>query len=216
MDKSKVLEAIKKAREAGSKKKFNQTFDLILNLKEINLKNPEEKLDIFVVLPKGLGRKRKLCALVDNALYTDAKNTFDKVILSSDFPSVSQKEAKKLAQDYDYFIAQANIMPDIAKNFGKVLGVRGKMPNPKSGAIVPPKIVLKPVYEKFQKVIRLITKNELTVKCAVGSETMSDDDVAENVLTAYNAAIHVLPQEAANVRKVLLKLTMGAPVEVGK
>lgn len=216
MDKSKVLEAIKKAREAGSKKKFNQSFDLIINLKDLNLKKPEEKLDIFIVLPKGVGKKRKLCALVDNALYTDAKGIFDKVILNSDFPSVSQKEAKKLAQDYDYFIAQANIMPDIAKNFGKVLGVRGKMPNPKSGAVVPPKIALKPIYDKFQKVVRLITKNELTVKCAVGSEVMGDDDVAENVLTAYNAAIHALPQEVSNVKKVLLKLTMGAPVEVGK
>ncbi len=215
MEKSNVLEAIKKARE-NSKKNFSQTFDLILNLKELNLKKPEEKLDLFFVLPKGLGRKRKLCALVDNALYTDAKNTFDKVILSSDFPSVSQKEAKKLAQDYDYFIAQANIMPEIAKAFGKVLGVRGKMPNPKSGAVVPPKVVLKPIYEKFQKMVRMITRNELSVKCAVGSESMTNDDVADNILAAYNAAIHALPQEAANVKKVLLKLTMGAPVEVVK
>ncbi|MFH0752386.1 MAG: 50S ribosomal protein L1 [archaeon] len=215
MNKSSILEAIKKAREASSKKKFNQTFDLILNLKELNLKNPEQKLDIFVTLPKGLGKKRKLCALVDNALYTEAKDTFDKTILKSDFPNISQKDAKKLAQDYDYFIAQANIMPDIAKSFGKILGVRGKMPNPKSGAIVPPKATLKPIYEKFQKIIRLITKTDLTVKCAVGREDMEDDDVAENILAVYNAAVHALPQESANVKKVLLKLTMGAPVGVG-
>lgn len=213
MDKLKVLEALKRARE-GSKKKFNQTFDLILNLKELDLKKPEQKLDIFVVLPKGLGKRRKLCALVDESLYTDAKDAFDRVILKSDFPNMNEKEVKKIASGYDYFIAQANIMPDIAKVFGKVLGVRGKMPNPKSGAIVPPKIVLKNVYEKFQKTVRLITKNELTAKCAVGTEQMTDEDVADNILAAYNAAVHALPQEAANVKDIIVKLTMGAPVKV--
>lgn len=216
MDKNQVLDAIKKVRETNSKRKFNQSFDLVLNLKELNLKKPEDKLDVFVVLPKGLGKKRKLCALVDNSLHTDAKNTFDKAVLKDDFLSLTPKDVKKMAQEYDYFIAQANIMPELAKTFGKVLGVRGKMPNPKSGAIVPPKVVLKPIYEKFQKVVRMITRNELTVKCAIGAENMSDDDVAENVLAAYNAAVHALPQEAANIKEVLLKLTMGAPVKVGK
>lgn len=216
MDKSRILDAVKKAREAGSKKKFSQTFDLILNLKELDLKKPEQKLDIFVVLPKGVGKKRKLCALVDESLYTEAKSTFDRVILKSDFPNMDEKEVKKVAGEYDYFIAQANIMPDIAKAFGKVLGVRGKMPNPKSGAIVPPKIMLKPIYEKFQKTVRLLAKNELTAKCAVGTEGMKDEDVADNILAAYNAVVHALPQEAANVKDVIIKLTMGAPVKASK
>lgn len=216
MDKNQVLEAIKKVRESTPKRKFNQSFDLSINLKEINLKNPEEKLDVFVVLPKGIGKKRKICALVDNSLHTEAKTVFDRVILKDDFQNLNPKEVKKIAQECDYFIGQANIMPDIAKTFGKILGVRGKMPNPKSGAIVPPKIVLKPVYEKFQNIVRIITKNEATVKCAVGVESMSDEDVAENVLAVYNAAVHALPQAAANIKRVLLKLTMGNPVKVVK
>jgi large subunit ribosomal protein L1 len=214
MDKNQVLDAIKKVRETTPKRKFNQSFDLAINLKEINLKKPEEKLDIFVVLPKGVGKKRKLCALVDNSMHTEAKTVFDRVILKDDFPNLNPKEVKKIAQECDYFIGQANIMPDIAKTFGKVLGVRGKMPNPKSGAIVPPKIALRPVYDKFQKVVRLITKNEATVKCAIGVESMSDDDIAENVLAVYNAAVHALPQAAANIKRVLLKLTMGDSVRV--
>ena len=214
MDKTKILESIKKARDASSKKKFNQTFDLVINLKDLNLKNPQQKLDLFVVLPNGTGKKRKLCALVDNALYTDANKTFDRVILKEDFPNVTPKEAKKIASEYDFFIAQADIMPDIAKNFGKILGVRGKMPNPKSGAIVPPKVILQQVYDKFQKIVRLITKNELTTKCAVGIESMSDEEIADNILAVYNAVLHAVPQEQSNIRKVQLKLTMGTPVEV--
>src|SRR3989339_1074023 len=105
MDKTKILESIKKARDASSKKKFNQTFDLVINLKDLNLKNPQQKLDLFVVLPNGTGKKRKLCALVDNALYTDANKTFDRVILKEDFPNVTPKEAKKIASEYDFFIA---------------------------------------------------------------------------------------------------------------
>jgi len=215
MDKAQISDAIKKVRESSPKRKFNQTFDIILNLKEINLKKPEQKVDVFVPLPNSPGKKRKVCALIDDSMFTEAKTVFDRIILKSDFKNIDKKEIKKIAQEYDYFIAQANIMSEVASTFGKVLGTRGKMPNPKSGAIVPPKAALKPIYERFQKVVRIITKNEATLKCPVGTEAMKDEELAANIEAVYNAAVHALPGESGNVREVLLKLTMGAPVKVG-
>lgn len=217
MNKEDILDAIKKAREASKKRKFNQTFDLVINLKQLDLKKPEENVNTFIVLPQGRGKKSKICALVDKELATQAKEACDKVILKDEFQKYTEKKAlKKLAQEYDYFIAQANLMVDIAKFFGKVFGPKGKMPNPKAGCIIPPKIDLKTVYSKLQKTVRLQTKNEQSVKCSVGTEDMKDEQIQENILAVYNAIVHALPKEVQNISKIMLKLTMGSTIVIGE
>ncbi|MBU4501171.1 MAG: 50S ribosomal protein L1, partial [Nanoarchaeota archaeon] len=70
MNKKDILNAIKNAREASKKRKFSQTFDLVVNLHKLNLKKPEENVNAFVVLPQGKGKKVKVCALVDKELGT--------------------------------------------------------------------------------------------------------------------------------------------------
>jgi len=71
------------------------------------------------------------------------------------------------------------------------------MPSPKAGCIVPPNANLKMVYDRLQKIVKLETKSEQTVKCPVGSDEMSDDQVAENIMLVYNTVLHMLPQEKA-------------------
>ncbi|MCG2718561.1 MAG: 50S ribosomal protein L1 [Nanoarchaeota archaeon] len=217
MNKKDILNAIKNAREASKKRKFSQTFDLVVNLHKLNLKKPEENVNAFVVLPQGKGKKVKVCALVDKELGTQAKEVCDMVIMKDDFQKYkAKKDSKNLADDYDYFIAQANLMVDIAKFFGKVFGPKGKMPNPKSGCIVPPKIDLKIIYNKLQKTVKLQTKNEQAIKCSVGTEDMTDEQIQENILAIYNALVSVLPKEIQNIKNVMLKLTMGSPIIIGE
>ena len=107
-------------------------------------------------------------------------------------------------------------MTKIASTFGKVLGPRGLMPSPKAGCVVAPASDLKVIIEKLQKTVRLETKNEPTIKVPVGSEAMKDEDIADNVLAVYNTILAGLPQERANIKSVVLKLTMGKPVFLGE
>lgn len=217
MDSKQILEAVGKARQLGQGKKFKQTFDIIVNLKNLDLKKPEDKVDIFVQLPHGRGKPVKICAFVDDSLVLEAKKVFDKVIEVTEFPGYAKnkRQLRKLAREYDYFVAQANLMPQIAQTFGKFLGPKGKMPNPKVGCVIPPKVVLQPIIDRLKKTVRLITKNELVLKCPVGIETMSDKDLEENIMVAYNAVMHVLPQKENNLKSFAVKTTMGAPVKVG-
>ncbi len=213
MDKSIILEAIKKIRENSKKRKFSQSFDLIVNLKNINLKKAGDSVDMFITLPFGRGKKTKVCALVDAQLAKQAKESCDKIILLEDFNKYQDKKIlKKLSREFDFFIGQADLMSKIATTFGKVLGIAGKMPNPKAGCIVPGNANLKLLYEKLQKTVRMQTKNEAIIKCIIGNESMKDEDVAENVLFAYNSLLHSLPQEKNNLKEALLKLTMGKPI----
>ena len=154
MDKKNLLEALKQVKNSG-KKTFTQKVDLIINLKNINLKKPEDNIDLFTILQNNPGKKIKICALVNKDLIEKAK-IFDKAINKEDFNEYQDKKTlKNLAKEFDFFIAQANLMTDVAKVFGKTLGPRNKMPNPKSGAVITQTTNLEELRTKLQKTIRL-------------------------------------------------------------
>ena len=217
MNKEQFQAAIAKAQDISEKRNFTQSFDLIINLKGLDLKKPEHNVDAFITLSHSKGKKVKVCALVGAEFAEQAKSVVDNVVMSDNFERYKdKKEIKKLANEYDFFIAQANMMPNIATAFGRIFGPRGKMPNPKAGCIVPPNANLKPLYEKLQKTIRATTKTAPIIQCCIGTEDMKPSDVADNAMTVFSTVLHTLPNEKHNIKDIYIKLTMGKPVKVGE
>ena len=105
-------------------------------------------------------------------------------------------------------------MTKIAATFGRVFGPRNKMPNPKSGCIVPPKTSLKAVVEKLQKTKNIKVKKQTQFQTKVGAENMADEEIAKNVMAVYNQLMHALPQEQNNIKDVFVKFTMSKPIKV--
>ena len=210
MQKKDILSTLKTLREQSPKRKFSQSIDFIIRLRALNLKKPEENVNAFYLLPKGLGKIKKICALVAPEMLTHAKETCDFAVSSEEFPAYTEKKKMRaLARSYDFFIAQATIMPKIAQAFGKILGPKGKMPNPKAGCVIPPGTNLTPLVARLRNTVRLQTKAELAVKTFVGVETMSDEDLAENILGVYQYLLTQVPQDKNNIKQLFLKLTMG-------
>jgi large subunit ribosomal protein L1 len=209
MDTKNISEAIQKLKADSKKRKFTQRFDLIVNLKALDLKKVENQVDFYVTLPNGLGKKLSICALVGPELREEAK-VCDESITLADFEDYQKdkKKVKAIAEKHDYFIAQANVMPKVAATFGRVLGPRKKMPNPKAGCVVPPKANLAQLYERLQKIVRVSAKTALAVQVVVGSESMKEDEIIENIQTVYEQLLHHLPNEKHNIKSVLLKMTM--------
>lgn len=212
IDEKKLKEAVQRLH--GEKKNFSQSYDLIVALKELNLKDPKDQVEFFASVPNSLGRKRTVCALVGPEMIDDAKASADLALEQSQFEKMPKKELRKIAAKYDYFVGQANIMPKIAASFGRVLGPRGKMPNPKAGCIVPPKTPLKPVSDRLQKTVKISVKKSPTVQVLIGSQKLGEDQVVENVRSVYSQLLHNLPREEHNVKAVYLKLTMSEPVRL--
>jgi large subunit ribosomal protein L1 len=217
MDKKKILEALKQLREKSEKRNFTQKIDLILNLKNIDLKKPEENIDLFVDLPHLPGKKIKICALIGKELEEQAK-IFDKTIKKDEFAKYqdNKKELKKLARDFDYFIAQSNLMTEVAKVFGKTLGPRNKMPNPKAGSVILPTSNLSELKSKLEKTIRVKTRNEPILKTYIGNESMKDDELADNIVVVHDSILKILPLGEANIKNFILKLTMGPVIKIEK
>ena len=215
MEKEKVLEAIKKVKEISKKRNFVQTYDLIINLKDLDNKKPDQQIDFFAILPHKRKKPVKICAIVGPELKEEAEKYCDLVILDNQIDEYrDKKKVRKLAKEYDWFIAQSNIMTKVAAVFGRVLGPRGKMPNPKAGAVVPPKSNLKQVVDKLKRYVRITNKKTNSIMLNIGSEDMDDNVIAENILAVYDQIVHHLPKEKHNIKNVLLKLTMGPPVKI--
>jgi large subunit ribosomal protein L1 len=217
MDKNSVLKTLEQLKKEASQRKFKQSIDLIIALKDLDFKKTEQQVEFFASIPNSTGKKIKICALIGPELRDDASKVFDLVILQDDFSKYDKAKAKKLAKQFDFFVAQANIMNKVAGAFGRYLGVRGKMPNPKAGCVVPPKGAnLKALYDKLQKTVKISARKIPVVQLRVGTEEMPAEQVADNVLFIYDQLIHHLPMERQNVRNAYLKLTMSKPVSLEK
>lgn len=215
MDKKAIEKAVNELRKDENKKKFSQSFDVIVNLKDINLKNPEEQVDFFATFNHGLGRKRKVAVFAGPELEEKAKQVCELVIPVKDFDKYTDKKVvKKIAAEYDFFIAQAEIMPKVAQVFGRVLGPRNKMPNPKLGSVIPAKGNIEPLYERLQRTVRCSAKKSPVIQVKVGDESMPNDKLIDNIMLVYDQVVHHTPKEKANVKSVFVKLTMSKPVKV--
>ncbi len=216
MDKKEVIAAIKAVKENSPKRNFKQSIDLIITLKGLDLKKPDQKVDTFVSLHYPMPKKPKICGLVGPELIEQAKEALDDAIHIDDFSGFkNKKDIKKLARSYDFFIAQANIMAKVAQAFGRVFGPRGKMPNPKAGCVVPANANLKTVVQRLQSTVHLKTPGQLMVQANIGLEDSDDNLLEDNIMTIYNHLIHTLPQEKNNIKDIIIKTTMGRPVKLG-
>jgi len=215
ISKEQVLKSIEELKKSSPKRNFIQSVDLVINLKSLDVKKPDQKVDFFVQLPHKV-KDVKVCGLVATELLEQAKKYLDFVIHVDDFPKYGKnpKEIKKLTRNYDYFVAQANIMPKVAATFGRILGSRGKMPNPKAGCIVPPKADLSAMKNRLSKTVRLLTKNSPVVHTMIGKEDMTVEDLTDNLYSVLDTLLHHLPSGENNLKSVFIKTTMGKPIQV--
>ena len=214
MDQKQVLEALKKLKESSKKRNFKQAVEVIVTFKDIDMKKSENQMVLFATLVH-VPREIKVCALVGPEMKEEAKAA-DMAVFLDDFEKFKsdKKQSKQLANQFDFFVAQANLMVQVATSFGRVFGPKGKMPNPKAGCVVPAKTNIKPLIEKLKKSVRIASKNALMVQCAVGREDMDEAKLVDNILAIYNQVLHALPQEKNNIKEVLVKYTMSKPVKV--
>lgn len=212
MNKEQILKTIKELKETSPKRNFKQTIDLIINLKQIDVKKQDQKIDTFITLNYSKGKPTKTCIFLDKQLEPKAKDKFTKIITKEEFPKwTDKKQLKKLAKSYDFFIAQANLMTQVAATFGKYLGPLGKMPNPKAGCVVTPDSNLDPLADKLQRTMRIITKNEPIIKVSIGNQDIPDEQIADNIMDVYTHLIHDLPQHEINIKSILIKFSMSPP-----
>ena len=197
-----ALEALRKEE----KRKFEQSVDLIINLRGMNTK--KDQVNIITNLPNKI-KEKKVCAFLTE------KSKIIPTITEPEFAKYKDKKLlKNLVKQYDYFIAVGKLMPKVATTFGKVLGPVGKMPSPQLGIIMQEnESAIKETLEKISTSLKIRLK-EASFKITVGKESMPDEKILENIQEVYKAIENALPKKKENVKNVVLKLTMSKPIKI--
>jgi len=216
MNKQEIVKKLEELKKNSKERGFTQSIDLHVSLKNMDFKKPEHKIKKVLILPHSVGKKRKICAIVGKELLVSAQKNCDHVITQKELLEYASKprRARKLARAYDFFIAQANLMPEIAKTIGKYLGAKGKMPDPRAGCVQPPTADLKPIVERLQKLVTIKITKAPTLNLKVGSEDQDLEEVADNILSVYETLKHDLPLGENQIKKVCVKLTMSKPIRL--
>ncbi|MFQ6010779.1 MAG: 50S ribosomal protein L1, partial [Nitrososphaerales archaeon] len=164
-----LVDIIKEAKGLGGSRKFSQSIELTIALKDLDAKK-DVNLNEVVVLPHAFQQKGGICLFASGDLALRAKKAdVDKVIDPAELDGLGgeKKEAKKLVREHSFFLAEVSLMPKVGKILGAYLGPKGKMPAP-----VPPTAPIDGVLKRFRSAIRVKARDQMAVTCKIGTESM--------------------------------------------
>jgi len=206
-----IKNAVEKTREESPARNFEQSFDLVINLRELDMNRPDNRVNIRFQLPRGIGERKVLVFASGDLALRSRRAGADDVIEPAELDQLAgdKKAAKKRLANYDVFVAEAPMMPTVGRVAGPILGPRGKMPTP-----VPPQAPIDNIIERERRMIVLRSRDKPFIHCIVGREGMSDDDVTQNIETVVSNLTAATKRGFANIKSMYLKLTMGGSVKL--
>jgi large subunit ribosomal protein L1 len=201
---------IKDAKTGDKERKFRQTVEMYVILKDIDVKKGFA-MNETIQLPKKLSTPTTVCVMAGGDMGIKAKSAnADRVVNGDEISTIAanKREARKFINNYDFFLADTQLMTTVGKVLGQLLGPRGKMPIP-----VPFNAPIESFLDRFRSSIRVKVKNSLSMSCKIGDESMDDNDLAANAHAILNAIEKKLPSGDRNIRRVMVKTSMGKPVK---
>ncbi|MCQ1538531.1 50S ribosomal protein L1 [Methanocalculus taiwanensis] len=206
-----IQKAVSTAIEQAPERKFRESVDITVNLKNIDMAQPKNRIDATILLPESAGTKR-IAVLGKGDITTQAKEAGADIIIGPEEIERlggAPREARQVACDYDFFLAETAVMPLVGRWLGPRLGPRGKMPMP-----IPPGQDIRPIVERLRGSIRIRTKDKMTFSAKIGNTEMTPEQIAENINTVLRRVEADLEQGSQNIRSVYVKTTMGPAVKV--
>ena len=207
-----LIESVKEAKSKAEKRKFVQSIELVINLRDIDMKKPESKIQESIELPHPVGKQGKVCVIASGELALRAKRAgADLVIERADLETLAgdKKRQKTLVNEYEYFISEAPLMPIVGRVLGAVLGPKGRMPTP-----VPPNVDIAGAIEKQRKIVQVRLRAQPILQCRIGTEDMTDEQIAENIEVVVRRLEGKLKRGLRNIRSIVVKASMGPPVRL--
>lgn len=202
----KISEAIKNAIEGAPERKFVESLDIAFTIKDVDLKNPNNRIQEEIRLPHGRGKEIKVAMFAASDAAQKAKAAGIHVIDPAEIEELGKKKgnAKKLANSYDFFLSEVPHMGLIGRYLGVVLGPRGKMPRP-----VPPVVDPSVIASGLQSTTVIKSRDKITFQASFGTRNQSHEELVKNAMEVYNRVTSKLERGVGNIRSLYIKTSMG-------
>ena len=202
-------------------RKFDETIDFIINLKDINLKDPKSRIDKELILPNDIISKDKpnICVIASDEILLEAKklgiDTLDRDALAA-LDREEKKYKKKFVKNHDFFVVEDKLMRDVARFLARFLGPAGKMPKPfpTGYGIISSVDDLKNAFDRYKKIIRIQVKKQPIVQVKVGKKSMEMDKIFENIKAIVDYIADLMPHKFNNFKSMFLKSTLGKVIKI--
>ena len=211
VNETQLVEVIKQAKESDKTRKFQQSIELILVFKDIDVKKGFA-INETIQLPKKMSKSASVCIIAAGDLGIQAKNAkADRVMNEAELIQLgkNKRESRKVINKYDFFLADTKLMPTVGKVLGQLLGPRGKMPTP-----IPFNAPVESLLERFRTSVGVKVKGSLSLSCKIGEESMEDADLAANASAVAATIEKKLPNGDKNIRRIMIKTTMGKAIRL--
>ena len=209
---NKVNQVIEDALKSDKERKFVETIEVAINLRDVDLQNPQKRINAEVALPHGRGRPSRVAVFAQGEMAVISKKIVDTVLGPDQIDELSEnkREARKLADKYDFFVAETGLMANIGKSLGVVLGPRGKMPRP-----IPPQADIERIINSLTNLVPVRSKDRPTFHVPFGNVSMPKEQLADNLETILKRVESNLDRGTDNIASIWVKTTMGKAVRLG-
>ena len=212
---------IKKEGFKDKIRKFDETIDFIINIKDVNLNDPKQRLDKELILPNDVitDDKPNICVIASDEILLEAKKIGLDTLDANGLAALDREEKKykkKFVKKYDFFVVEDKNMRDVARFLARFLGPAGKMPKPfPSGyGIISSVNDLNIAVERYKKIIRILVKKNPVLQVKIGKKSMEMDKILENMKAIVDYVADQMPHKYNNFRSMFIKTTMGRPIKV--
>lgn len=211
ISKEKIKELIAEAISKSKKRKFKQSVELILTLRDVDIKSPEGRIRETIFLPYKPNKDIKICVVAEGDMAIKAREAGAyKAITRNDLKMLSEnrKAVKKLAKECEWVLVRTDLMGLAGRILGPALGPRGKIPVP-----VPVSANIAALIETYKKAVYVRTKDQPQIMARIGTEDMDIEQLAENALAIISTISAKLKNPKYNIAKIVVKTTMGPAVK---
>ena len=188
--------------------KFDETVEVHFRL-GLNVRHADEQLRGTIMLPHGTGRSMRVAVFAQGDKARGAEEAGADVVGADDLA----KRIEEGFTDFDVAIATPDMMGTVGR-LGRILGPRGKMPNPKTGTVTMD--VSKAVQEAKAGKLEYRTDRGANVHVAIGKKNFDEKQLLENYATLIEEIMRAKPSAAKGryIKTVTLTSTMGPGIHV--
>lgn len=187
---------------------FDETVEVHARL-GLNVRHADQQLRGTLMLPHGTGRELRVAVFAEGEKAKEAEAAGADVVGSADLAT----RIEGGFDDFDVAIATPDLMGVVGK-LGRILGPRGKMPNPKTGTVTFD--VGKAVRDAKAGKQEYRTDRGANVHLPIGKKSFDERRLLENYAAVVEEIVRAKPAVAKGryIRTITLTTTMGPGVHV--